>query len=82
MKFELIDTLNKKESNLNKLNENQTINNTNIELTRKDNGKTLKSLNIKNNSTIKITSNDLEKKIKDSEILNNENEVSLEALKK
>jgi len=81
MKFELIDTLNKKESNLNKLNENQTINNTNIELTRKDNGKTLKSLNIKNNSTIKITSNDLEKKIKDSEILNNENEVSLEALK-
>ena len=75
---------NKKENNSNKINEqNQSLNNTKseIELTRKDNGKTLKSLNIKNQSTIIIKSNGLEQQIPDSEILDNEREVTEETIK-
>ena len=84
MKFELINVPNKKEINSNKINEqNQLLNNTKseIELTRKDNGKTLKSLNIKNQSTIIIKSNGLEQQIPDSEILDNEREVTEETIK-
>ena len=80
MKFELINPRikNQNDDNISYINNG---NNNRIELTRHDNGKSLKSLNIRNNSQIYISTNHLELKIEDKNLLDSNNRVIPEAEK-